>query len=144
MGRLPQRDPGEPGCRGPKAGVPECPPEGMAALYDRIVNGIGERIRDDAFAIFSILAAAARPLSEPEMGIILDMGNSSRTVVRSTDIETFPDWTRSWSRTSRISSLYKTTTESRLYIFRSRNISNVGRTSRTCYCQGAARLHGRA
>ena len=64
---------------------------GITALYDRVINGIDESIRDDAFAIFSTLAAAARPLSESEMGALLGVCIPSRPIERSTDSEPFRD-----------------------------------------------------
>lgn len=62
---------------------------GMTAFYDRMVNSINESTRDDAFSIFSILAAAATPLSETEIGIILGICTSSGVIVRSTDFQPF-------------------------------------------------------
>jgi hypothetical protein len=62
---------------------------GMTAFYDQMINGIDEPIRDDAFSIFSILAAAAMPLSETEIGIILGISSASGKVMRSTDVQPF-------------------------------------------------------
>ncbi|RYP15106.1 hypothetical protein DL765_005929 [Monosporascus sp. GIB2] len=66
-------------------------PPGMAALYDKVINELNESIRDDAFVIFSVLAAAARPLSEPELSAILGVCNSNKDIVCSTDLEPFKD-----------------------------------------------------
>ncbi|RYP80927.1 hypothetical protein DL769_002205 [Monosporascus sp. CRB-8-3] len=64
---------------------------GMEALYDKVISELNESIRDDAFVIFSVLAAAARPLSEPELSAILGVCNSDKVIVRSTDLEPFRD-----------------------------------------------------
>ncbi|RYO83523.1 hypothetical protein DL763_007848 [Monosporascus cannonballus] len=66
-------------------------PLGMAALYDKVINELNDSIRDDAFVIFSVLAAAARPLSEPELSAILGVCNSNKDIVCSTDLEPFKD-----------------------------------------------------
>ncbi|KAF4981698.1 hypothetical protein FDECE_17641 [Fusarium decemcellulare] len=61
----------------------------MASFYDKIMDKIDASMLDDVLSIFSILAAAARPLSETEIGTALGICRSKREVTRSTDFEPF-------------------------------------------------------
>ncbi|KAF4468392.1 ankyrin repeats (3 copies) domain-containing [Fusarium albosuccineum] len=61
----------------------------MASFYNRLMDKIDAAMLDDALSIFSILAAAARPLSETEIGTILGICRSRRHITRSTDFEPF-------------------------------------------------------
>jgi hypothetical protein len=67
------------------------PPPGITALYDRVIDGMDESIRGDALVIFSVMAAAVRPLSEPELGAVLGIYHATRPILRSTDFEPFRD-----------------------------------------------------
>ncbi|OAQ75600.1 ankyrin repeats (3 copies) domain-containing protein [Purpureocillium lilacinum] len=64
---------------------------GMVALYNKIIDAMDDVTRDDAFTIFSVLAAAAQPLSEIELGTIIGMNHSSKPIVKSSDIEPIRD-----------------------------------------------------
>ncbi|KAI8680929.1 hypothetical protein NCS55_00341800 [Fusarium keratoplasticum] len=61
----------------------------MASFYDRLMDKIDASMLDDALSIFSILASAARPLSETEIGTVLGICRSRRPITRSTDFEPF-------------------------------------------------------
>ncbi|PNP76488.1 hypothetical protein FNYG_10175 [Fusarium nygamai] len=61
----------------------------MATFYDRLVGKIDSSMLDDALLIFSILAAAARPLSEIEIGAVLGICRSRTHITRSKDFEPF-------------------------------------------------------
>ncbi|KAM0314335.1 hypothetical protein ACHAPQ_011844, partial [Fusarium lateritium] len=61
----------------------------MTSFYDRLMDKIDPFMLDDALSIFSILSAAARPLSEAEIGTILGICRSSRHITRSSDFEPF-------------------------------------------------------
>jgi hypothetical protein len=61
----------------------------MASFYDRLMEKIDQFMLEDALSIFAILSAAARPLSETEIGTILGICRSTRHITRSTDFEPF-------------------------------------------------------
>lgn len=61
----------------------------MASFYDRLMEKIDPSMLDDALSIFAIISAAARPLSETEIGTILGICRSGRHITRSTDFEPF-------------------------------------------------------
>ncbi|KAM0554809.1 hypothetical protein ACHAPJ_006542 [Fusarium lateritium] len=62
---------------------------GMTAFYDRLVDKIEASVLDDALLIFSILASAARPLYEIEVGVILGICRSRTRITQSKDFEPF-------------------------------------------------------
>ncbi|KAG4277747.1 hypothetical protein FPRO04_06990 [Fusarium proliferatum] len=61
----------------------------MTTYYDRLIEKIDESAFEDAFLIFSILAAAARPLSEVEIGTVLGICQSRTHIKQSQDFEPF-------------------------------------------------------
>lgn len=61
----------------------------MTAFYDRLVGKIDPSVLDDSLLIFSILAAAARPLFEIEIGAILGICRSTKRITRSKDFQPF-------------------------------------------------------
>ncbi|KAF4437144.1 ankyrin repeats (3 copies) domain-containing protein, partial [Fusarium austroafricanum] len=61
----------------------------MTTFYDRLVEKIEPSVLDDALLIFSILAAAARPLSEIEVGVVLAICRSRARITQSKDFEPF-------------------------------------------------------
>ncbi|CAJ0545078.1 Ff.00g085510.m01.CDS01 [Fusarium sp. VM40] len=61
----------------------------MGSFYDRLMEKIDPFMLDDALSIFAIISAAARPLSETEIGTILGICRSGRHITRSTDFEPF-------------------------------------------------------
>ncbi|RKL35782.1 hypothetical protein BFJ72_g8482 [Fusarium proliferatum] len=61
----------------------------MTTYYDRLIEKIDESVFEDAFLIFSILAAAARPLSEVEIGTVLGICQSRTHIKQSQDFEPF-------------------------------------------------------
>jgi hypothetical protein len=61
-------------------------PFGINALYDKMMEQVNPEVREDMWSIFSILAVAARPLNETELGIILGISKSQQSVTSSNDI----------------------------------------------------------
>ncbi|KAM0266918.1 hypothetical protein ACHAPA_006487 [Fusarium lateritium] len=61
----------------------------MTSFYDRLMDKIDPFMLDDALSIFAILSAAARPLSEDEIGTILGICRSRRHITRSSDFQPF-------------------------------------------------------
>jgi hypothetical protein len=63
---------------------------GLVSFYEKTVARIDKAEIDDALAIFSVLAAAARPLSEQELGTILSMARvTTRRIRHSSDFQPY-------------------------------------------------------
>ncbi|KAM0422158.1 hypothetical protein ACHAPD_000601 [Fusarium lateritium] len=61
----------------------------MVTFYDKMIEKIDDSVLEDIFLMFSILAAAARPMSEVEIGTILGICRSRKPIKRSSDFEPF-------------------------------------------------------
>jgi hypothetical protein len=64
-------------------------PPGINMLYDRMMGRVDASIRKDMWSIFSVLAVAARPLNENELGTVLAIERADHPITVSYDIEPF-------------------------------------------------------
>ncbi|KAH7187135.1 ankyrin repeat-containing domain protein [Fusarium oxysporum] len=63
--------------------------KGMASFYDQLMGQIDQSAMEDVLEILSLITAAARPLFEHEINIILGICRSKKPIKRSTDIPSF-------------------------------------------------------
>lgn len=61
----------------------------MVTFYDKLIERIDNSVLEDVLQMFAILAAAARPMTEVEIGTILGICRSRGPIERSTDFEPY-------------------------------------------------------